>query len=80
MQGYVELSDVRWSNNVLSGNADMVENEPMKIIIAPNGKKLMNAKASGGSARAGMLPNGLIELTLLSSKKEKLPWAVVFSN
>ncbi len=80
MQGYVELSDVRWNNNTLSGKAEMVEKEPMKIIIASNGKKGYSTKTSGGTSTFKILPEGLVELTLLSSQKGQLQWTLAFTN
>ena len=78
MQGYVELLAVKWGNNVLSGIADRVENEPMKITIACNGKQPKKVSVSDGSATFKMFDNGLMELEMISTKKGKADWRVEF--
>jgi len=37
MQGYRELSDVKWKKHRLTGKAKVVSNEPFRIVIALNG-------------------------------------------
>ncbi len=78
MQGYLELSDVSWDGNRLSGKAEMVEHEPMKIIIATNGKVLKNVKFSQGVSSVKMLSDGLMELSITSSTAGKAVWWLQF--
>ncbi len=78
MQGYLELSDIHWENNKLTGKAKMIQNEPMKIIIASNGFISKNVSSSIGNASIKNLTNELIELTLLSPVGENLDWTVEF--
>ena len=78
MQGYVELSEIKWQNDVLSGMADMVENEPIKIIIATNGRTPKKINSSTRTASFALLANGLMELTLTSPIKGKVQWRVQF--
>jgi hypothetical protein len=80
MQGFVELSDVKWQNNTLSGMAEMVENEPMKIIIAANGYTFHKVTASSGASTNSRLENGLMEITLTAPQRGKLAWQVEFSG
>jgi len=53
LQGWVELSDVKWdpANRRLTGKADLVGGEPMKIVLANNGLKPVKATAAAGTAR-----------------------------
>ena len=78
MQGYVELSAIKWQNNLLSGVADMVENEPMKIIIATNGKVPKRVNSSSGTTSFTQLDNKLMELTITSPIKGKINWQAEF--
>ena len=78
MQGYLELSDVKWTNLRLSGKAELIEKEPMKIIIATNGKQPNTVKTSRGTSTFRMIENGLIELTLTSPEKGKVDWSIDF--
>lgn len=78
MQGYVELSNVKWLNNSLTGVADMVENEVMKIIIACNAKQLKKVSLTNGSAKFKMIDKNLAEVELLSPNKGKANWRVDF--
>jgi hypothetical protein len=78
MQGFVELSDIKWNNNKLSGKAEMVENEPMKIIIATNGKLPKKVELANGTSSFKVLNKGLMELTIRSSKGGKADWAIGF--
>jgi hypothetical protein len=80
MQGYNELSEIRWSDNKLSGKAEMIENEPMKIIIAHNGSQPQKAEAAGCSASFVILSDKLIELTIISHQKRKAEWTVEFKK
>jgi hypothetical protein len=76
MQGFVELSDIKWSNNKLSGKAEMVENEPMKIIIATNGKLPKKVELANGTSSFKILDKGLMELTITSPQGGKADWAI----
>lgn len=78
MQGYIELSNVNYANRVLSGNAQMVEGETMKIIIATNGKKPKSTTLEKGQASFKMLDKDLMELSLLGNQPEKLEWKIRF--
>jgi hypothetical protein len=78
MQGYIELSDVKYENEILSGNAHPVAGETMKIIIATNGKKPKSVSIEKGKASFKMINMNLLELSLVAEKREKLKWNVKF--
>jgi hypothetical protein len=79
LQGYVELSDVEWdaAAKTLKGIAQLVEGEPMTIVVAANGLKRLNAKSEKGSAE--IRENGdLLELVLKSETGGRVEWAIGF--
>lgn len=78
MQGFIELSNVQYTNHLLSGDAQLVENETMKIIIATNGKNPKSVSLKNGLASFKMLDKNLMELSLIASQEAKLKWAVKF--
>jgi len=78
MQGYIELSDIKWKDNKLSGKANVVEKEPMKIVIANNGMQPLKVKTSEGSSSFKLLPNGLMEVTIKYAQKAEIEWSVLF--
>lgn len=80
MQGYIELSDIKWTNNSLCGKADLVPEEPMRIIIATNGKIPKSAKSTKGTTSLKLLSNDLTELTLMANQKGKIQWKINFGN
>ncbi|MBC7417347.1 MAG: hypothetical protein H7325_04235 [Pedobacter sp.] len=78
MQGYVELSDITWQNNLLSGKVLMVQNEPMKIYIACNGKQPKKIDVNSKSAKFKMITNELMELEIISTTGGEIKWGVEF--
>jgi hypothetical protein len=80
LQGYIELSDVEWdaAAKTLKGKAQLVENEPMTIIIAPNNLKYQNAESKKGFASLNE-KNDLLELILLHEKGEIVEWTIKFN-
>lgn len=53
MQGLAELSDVKWdaAKKHLTGKADLIAGEPMRIALVGNGFKATNASSGNASAR-----------------------------
>jgi hypothetical protein len=80
MQGYMELSDIQWKDNKLTGKVDLVENEPMKIVLANNGMQPQKVLTSAGISSFTLLSNGLMELTITAPQKGKVEWVVEFGN
>lgn len=73
MQGYHELADVKWSDKQLSGIAKLVAGEPMKIVIALNGRQPVAASGLVVSA-----DRKLATLALESMKNDTVKWRVDF--
>ena len=82
MQGMLELSDVRWETGALSGKAKLVSGEPLRIVIANNGRKPALATANGASARLEALAENpdLTVLGMESAKAVTSDWRVTFES
>jgi hypothetical protein len=82
MQGMLELSEVRWENETLSGKAKIVAGEPLRIVIANNGRKPVPAAADGSSARLEEHPGNpdLTVLVMESAKAVTSDWRVTFES
>jgi hypothetical protein len=82
MQGYVDLSDVRWdaSSKTLSGTAKVVAGEPFRIVLAKNGAHAIKTTAT--DAVATLEPNAsegnLVALIINSKENKSIPWIVQF--
>jgi hypothetical protein len=70
MQGYYELSDVKWSGRRLTGKAKVVAGEPLKIVIACNGRQPEELPVSDDGK--------LAVLTLNRPESETVEWSVEF--
>jgi hypothetical protein len=68
MQGYYEVSDVKWSGKQLSGKANVVAGEPFKLIVACNGFQ----------PRSLPVADELTALTIERSKNETAEWSIRF--
>jgi hypothetical protein len=81
LQGYIELSDVEWdvAGKRLKGKAQLVENEPMTIVIASNGLKYQTAESEKGRAVITE-KDGLLELVLKNEKGGTVEWTVGFGK
>jgi hypothetical protein len=73
MQGYLELADVKWEGNRLSGKAKVVAGEPFQIVIATNGQRAADARNVTISA-----DGQLAVLTLERPGNETVQWEIVF--
>jgi hypothetical protein len=73
MQGCLDLDDVKWEDNCLTGTAKVVAGEPFQIVMALNGQQ---------SADAGNLTisadGQLAVLTLECPRNESVEWEIVF--
>jgi len=82
MQGLVELSNINWDDiaKSLSGIADVVADEPLRIIIANNGFIPLNAHSSEGITELESVegnPNlKVLKMELPSSGK--ISWQINF--
>jgi hypothetical protein len=82
LQGWVELSDVKWdaATKKLTGKANLIGGEPMRIVLAGNG--FTAAKASSGNASAKLEPHtaggDITVLVLESPKNSQVQWSVEY--
>jgi hypothetical protein len=81
LQGYVELSDIKWdaSTKTLTGKAQLVENEPMTIVVAANGFRGLSVDAATIAASFSE-KNGLLYLVLTDDKGGQAEWTVSFGK
>ena len=79
LQGWVELSDVRWDARAktLGGAAHVIGGEPLKIVVADNSAKAISAEAKGGEAKLEPHPvKGLSRLVLSATANAKVKWVL----
>ena len=78
LQGWVDLTEVRWDDQTktLSGVAHVIGGEPFTIIIAQNGTELTQAAADDAKITAQPDPHaaGLISLTLTADGNRPVRW------
>lgn len=82
MQGYLELSDIRWdaARGELSGIAEMIGGEPMTLTLALNGATGAQASAdTPGTADIRTTGDGLAKLRLTAPENGPLRWKVSFA-
>ena len=73
MQGYYELSEVKWANNRLTGKARVVAGEPFRITIALNGQQPADGQPLQLSA-----DGKLAVITLDCPENGTVKWSVKF--
>ena len=81
MQGYVELSGIIWDvkTGELKGKAQLIGDEPMKIVIALNGHKIVSGNA--GNTKVSTEAKGdLAEITMTNDKNETVSWTITFAK
>jgi hypothetical protein len=81
LQGWVDLTDVKWdtSTQTLSGTAHVIGGDPFHIAIAHNGAKPSSASATGGGAELKAHPaNGLGTLVLTARETTDVKWTVSY--
>jgi hypothetical protein len=71
MQGLVELSDLTWDGDVLSGKIRMAARESIRIVIARNGHHPVAAKADCRNARLHADPQEQDDLMILELESEE---------
>jgi len=72
LQGWVELSNIKWdpASRELSGRTSIVGGEPMKIVISANGFHALSASAAEASAELLAHPSGEDCRILMLTRKE----------
>jgi hypothetical protein len=79
LQGWVELRDVLWDakTRTLSGTAHVIGGEPMKIVVADNGARVLTSHAQGGRSELKAHPvAGLTSLTLSAGATTDIQWTL----
>lgn len=81
MQGLIELSDVNWSkpDKKLSGKAQLIGGESLKIAIACNGWSVVSANAENATSQFQIKDN-LVILELFSDTNQTVNWQLFFNN
>lgn len=84
LQGALELSEISWNSETkeLTGCAELVEGEPMQIVLAVNGFVPQSCLVSGNSADSSMkaVSDNVVKLSLKSRAGGKVQWKVSFSK
>ena len=80
MQGYLELHNVQWNSKrkEYTGKADVIGDEPMEIVIAPNGKEVIKVKTDTGKASIEKTKDGLLILKMSNKTNSPINWSIVF--
>ncbi len=77
MQGFSDLTDVKWNPATFtySGTAKVIGGEPFVITIAPNGY-LPEAPQENSSTTITTTSDGLTRLTLKAPENTEMPWTI----
>ena len=81
LQGWVDLTDVRWDTETrtLSGTASVIGGEPFKIVVANNGTQAIKSDARGGRSELKPHPvTGLSCLTLVATTNTDMKWTLKY--
>ena len=82
MQGYVDLTNVKWdaAKKQLSGLAKVVGGEPFRMVVAGNGMAIKTASAQGASVKIEKPPGvaGLQVLVLESPGNAEASWCITY--
>ncbi len=80
LQGWVELSGVKWNprEKTLAGSARVIAGEPLNFVIARNGVDLATAEAARGkiSLAAHADHRELVLMTIVSDVTDDVPWTL----
>ncbi|NQV35344.1 MAG: hypothetical protein HQ515_21805, partial [Phycisphaeraceae bacterium] len=81
LQGWVDLTDVRWEpdTRTLSGTAHVIGGEPFEIVVASNGAQVLKSDAQGGKSALESHPvAGLSRLTLSATANANIKWTLKY--
>jgi hypothetical protein len=72
LQGWVELADVEWmeADKKLVGVAKVVGSDPLRIVLAGNGRRTIRASATGAQAKLEAHPAGPGYVTLVLDRPD----------
>ncbi len=82
MQGYVELSDVKWDaeGKTLSGIADVIGGETFKIVIASNGFAPVSSESDQGKISLSAGNGEYFDVLIDNSENAKVEWSAFFKR
>ncbi len=79
--GALELRELKWGNNILSGESELVANDDYIIYLTePEGYTLRNILCDEDTEFHSLLRNGIREIHLKSSHKINVKWEIIYSN
>lgn len=78
MQGAVELKNVAFSGNTLSGKAEVIGNEDFEIVLGLNGREITTVESDSGSIEAIPCEEGTAKIRLRHSANKEVSWKVIF--
>jgi hypothetical protein len=80
LQGWVELSDVKWdaSRRRLTGKANVIGGEPLKIVLANGGLKPATATGAGAKLEPHPAGGDLAVLVLDHPTSGQVSWGVEY--
>lgn len=79
--GALEIKNMSWKNNQLSGESELVANDDYIIYISePTGFKFVEVVCTGAKVTSSLFKNGLREIHLKSTQKRSVIWEVSYKN
>jgi hypothetical protein len=80
MQGYVDLSNVKWNakTQTLSGTADVIGGETFKVVIASNGFMPVSSWSDQGKISYVAGNNEYFDLLIDNAENAKVGWSIRF--
>jgi hypothetical protein len=87
LQGWVELSQVKWDEKTkkLFGIAKVIGGDPFKLVVADNGKKSVGVTLAAADSADGVTADlqeaaGLTHVTFKSQENRDVAWSVQFAE
>jgi hypothetical protein len=82
MQGFVDLTDVKWNaeSTTYSGTAKVIAGEPFVITIANNGFSPKTTTASQGTAQLSPHNEEITRLTITSDSTAEVNWSIIWNK
>lgn len=84
LQGFLELSNINWNNNTknLSGNAQLIEDEALNIVIETNGYKVQDCSVTDKKTECKVIKisDSIYKLYLKNKKGGNINWEITFSK
>jgi len=84
MQGFLDLSDIRWDADarILRGVSQVVAKDPYRVSLALNNHRALGVRVDGKKVAAELLTSqdGVVEFVLKSTENAKVEWSVTFDG